>query len=291
MSLDKKMLEKILGRQQHYDLFNYRVTVRQFYENKRVLVTGANGSIGHEIGPYLQNHAGDVLLTDIEGDFDHLDVRSLYQVEDTFHAFKPDLIIHLAAGKHAPVGEIEPEETVRTNIDGTENLIRASKGLKNIPAISLASTCKACDPETVYGATKMICERMVLNAGGTVARFFNVVETQGNVFEIWDNVPEGEAIEVVNDCQRYFISLEEAATLMLIASVLHPDRYGIKAEQRSMKDIAAVYKPNSKKKAVKPRRGDRLVEPYLASNEWDVDCPLPGMRMIRNSHDPSANKS
>ena len=87
-----------------------------------------------------------------------------------------------------------------------------------------ASTCKACNPETVYGATKLIAERMTLEAGGSVARFYNTVETCGNVFRLWEELAEDEPLPVT-PCGRYFIALSEAVALMLHAAVQPPGRY------------------------------------------------------------------
>jgi FlaA1/EpsC-like NDP-sugar epimerase len=117
------------------------------------------------------------------------------------------VIYHLAGAKHAPEGEQHPAMVARVNTIGTDNIVRAACGAKVI----LASTCKAGDPETAYGASKLIAERIVLNAGGVVVRFFNVRETAGNVFRLWEQIPFPQPIPYT-DCWRYFISSTGALT-------------------------------------------------------------------------------
>ena len=83
--------------------------------------------------------------------------------------------------------------TLNINTIGTYNLLSC---INENTKILLTSTCKSANPEVVYGASKLIAERMVLNSGGSVSRFFNVVETSGNVFSIWDSIAEDKAIDV-----------------------------------------------------------------------------------------------
>src|SRR4051812_30487877 len=95
-----------------------------------------------------------------------------------------DAAVHLAAHKFAGMGEELPEEVAHLNIVGTGNVVRA------VPKVVLASTCKAAAPITCYGASKLIAERIVLNAGGTVVRLVNVLGSSGSVTQIWDALPK-----------------------------------------------------------------------------------------------------
>lgn len=101
------------------------------------------------------------------------------------------------------------------NIHGTHYVCSraAEHGVRNV---IVASTCKAIEPETVYGASKLVAERIALNLGYTVARFFNVIDSAGNVFEIWrQRIAEGAPLPVT-PCKRYFVSGREA-----VAYVVH----------------------------------------------------------------------
>jgi hypothetical protein len=171
----------------------------------RVLVTGASGSIGSAVVDALRGVAIATYPSDIVGAYWQLDVCDDDRVADAIKAIRPTHVLHLAGEKHAPEGELDPVKTTRTNIEGTVNVLRHAGGAR----VVTASTCKACDPETVYGASKLIAERMTLNAGGSVARFYNVVESSGNVFRLWESLPADEPLPVA-PCERYFVSLADA---------------------------------------------------------------------------------
>jgi FlaA1/EpsC-like NDP-sugar epimerase len=199
----------------------------------RILVTGAAGSIGSALVRALEARGDMVDATDI----DTLDVRYAADVDDWFLQSPPQLVFHLAGAKHAPEGELDPHAVAATNIGGTANVLESAAivGAK----VVMASTCKACDPETAYGATKLIAERMVLNAGGSVARFYNVPESAGNVFETWRALPFPEPLPVT-PCSRYFMPLERAVELLLFSAEQRSGRYTVDpGPSRSMAEVAA----------------------------------------------------
>lgn len=240
------------------------------FKGKLVLVTGAAGSIGRELVPKLVDAGASVASADIED----LDVRDGLKVRAMIKGTRSDIVFHLAAMKYAPEGEINPADTVDTNINGTRNVL--SSGIKTVTV----STCKAIEPETVYGATKLIAERMTLNHGGVVARLYNVVPAIGNVFETWagtkDPVP-------VTPCSRYFISVNETVSLLLNVALQPSGRYTINPGlSRSMTVIAMnlgrTWRP------VLPRRGDRRVEPLVGVHETLIRLPN-GLIRIDNAHD------
>lgn len=267
--METQRVEKILGRKLHSDLLNTT-------SDKKILITGGKGSIGQRLAQRCPN----AVVTDI----DELDVVGdwgSWELETNNWFFRPEVVVHLAGAKHAPVGEDNCMDTLYINTFGVDN------GLKRYPNAHhvLASTCKACNPETVYGATKLISERLILNAGGSVARFYNVVETSGNVFEIWDSVEcvsntvkqilEGEVLPVylskdlkpreVYPCQRYFISVDEAVGL-LIHCIENKGRYSVNpGDIREMTDIFndLGYTGEIKQR----RRGDRQTELLCSTSE------------------------
>jgi FlaA1/EpsC-like NDP-sugar epimerase len=214
-----------------------------------------------------------------------MDVTDSECVKQVLEKYRPDFIINIAGAKHAPEGEHETWKTFSINTIGTKNLIDFSgPGSK----IILTSTCKSCNPETVYGASKLIAERMVLNEGGSVARFFNVVETQGNVFEIWDNLEEKDSIKVAAVCKRHFISIDEATGLIIyICSLNESSRYIVNSPiLREMTDIANSLYEDRDKIIIEPRRGDRIEEKFLSTNE-NIEKYLlnESVIKIKNTHD------
>ena len=228
---------------------------------QRVLITGAAGSIGTELIALFSQAGIETLATDI----DDLDVRRSRAVSSTLGKFRPTVIFHLAGAKHAPDGEVDPLAVMEVNAIGSANVIAAA-GMLNARVVA-ASTCKACDPETAYGASKLLAERLTLAAGQSVARFYNVVETSGNVFELWRAVPESDPLPVT-PCRRYFVSLAEATALTVSAAVLPPGRYTVDpGEPRWMAEIAKAVYPGRPFLEIPARRGDRLCEPRHAESE------------------------
>ena len=261
MIFTEELIEKILGRKTFTELINHQCN----YTGK-ILVTGGNGSIGEQLRKKLPN----AIFTDIED----LDVTNEQNVKETLTSIKPDVIINIAGAKHAPLGEVDIEETLYINTIGVINLLKYKGDAKLVQC----STCKSANPETVYGATKLISERLVLNSGGVVTRFFNVVETSGNVFELWKTQ---DTIKVATECNRHFISLDEAAGLLLKCVTLPTGRYLVNSpELRNMKDIAQVCYPNKNKEIIPPRRGDRITEVFLATNE-SIEMELENGSMIK----------
>src|SRR4051812_27528983 len=228
---------------------------------KRVLVTGAAGSIGFSLAGFL-SHDTTLWATDIG----ELDVTAGGDVLLAFESFRPEIVFHLAGAKHAPAGEEDPWHVLQVNAVGTQNVLAAAE-MTGTARVITASTCKACNPETAYGASKLIAERMTLNAAHAVARFYNVIETQGNVFDIWHQIPRDKPIPWT-DCERYFITLREAVGTILWSAILPPARYTVEpGVKRRMGDVAAAAYPNRLLEEIPPRRGDRYMEPMRGSSE------------------------
>jgi FlaA1/EpsC-like NDP-sugar epimerase len=246
---------------------------------ERVLITGGDGSVGTALfTALLAERRIDVLTTDVAT----MDVTDYDLTRYVVRAFRPTIVFHLAGAKHAPAGEEDPWAAARINIEGTRNVIEASPLDARVVT---ASTCKACNPETAYGATKLIAERLTLNTSGAVARLYNVRETSGNVFETWAGLAPGEPVPV-NQCVRYFMTLDECVFLLLWTAQLEPARYVFAAPSQWRIDrLAAELYPDRPQLDIGPRRGDRLVEPRWASSERGVPAAVDGIIRVLNAHD------
>lgn len=248
----------------------------------RAYVTGALGSVGVVLCERLRELGHEVFESDL---ILGTDIRDSIKVGAELRIARPDVIFHLAGAKHAGSGELDPYETADINIGGTVNVLDLA------PAgclVVLASTCKAADPETAYGASKLIAERMVLNAGHTVARFYNVRESSGNVFELWNTVPADKPVPVTR-CRRYFISMDSAVRLLLACIDLPPGRYTVDpGEPLSMWDVACALGRSAK--PIVRRRGDRLEEPRVADSEWLMSVG-DGIQAIVNFHDKGVRRA
>ncbi len=288
MKFDADSLTRILGRQE-YDLDFLSDEICNFYSDKNILITGANGSLGHGVREYFYSHkvVCSIVNTDIDlypqdKSWKYLDVTKYNNVTDIFSQSSPDIIFHFAADKHAPKGELSPERTIDINIEGTKNLISVAEGSN--AKIVLASTCKCCNPETVYGATKLIAERLVLNAGHNVARYYNVVQSSDNVFEIWDKIKDPSLHEVMA-CRRFFITIKEAIVLTLFAGMQTSGRYTINPGLiRHMINLHHdLYGVSGIEKIA--RRGDRYIELRKSTSETIAPmCDFP-LEKIVSDHD------
>ena len=254
------------------------VIPREAFDGKRVLVTGAEGFLGRRVGQRLDELGADTFLTDL----DDLDITDGDLVDRTIRQLQPELIVHLAAMKHAPLGEIHPLETAQINVNGTSNVVEAAKVAGVAPgALVFVSTCKAAAPETVYGATKLLGERVALEAGFAAVRLGNVLGSSGSVLEIWQSqATRGDAL-AVTPCKRFWLTPDEAVGLILAPFVLGPGLYHFDAgEAEPVENLARRFDPTCAVVHVPPRRGDRLVERFLADGERAELTSLAPIRRI-----------
>lgn len=248
-----------------------------------ILVTGAAGSVGRALAKQLPR----AHLTDSAWYDRHLDVTDREDVEQWVVASNPSTIYHLAGAKHAPQGERDPAHVAAVNITGTLNVLSAAAVVG--ARVVMASTCKACDPETAYGASKLIAERAVLNAGGVVVRYFNIPESDGNVFRLWESLPGTEPIPWT-DCWRFFVSMQESVELTIAASTYPSGRYAPKPGwARHMHDVAMDLYPRRELMQVPLRRGDRYREPLCAASETTRE--VNGHLQVTSPHDPAADEA
>ena len=214
---------------------------------KRVLVTGAGGSIGREIsrqvarwGPtelILLGHGENSIfeaLMELKEDYSALsihpviaDIRNLPRLQAIFETYRPEVIFHAAAHKHVPLMEINVEEAITNNIIGTRNMVQVSTA-SDVGRFVLISTDKAVKPVNVYGATKRMAEMIVIDAAQrtgrvfTVVRFGNVLGSRGSVVPIFKSqIARGGPVLVTHpDMERYFMTIPEAVHLVLQASAM-----------------------------------------------------------------------
>ncbi len=234
----------LLGRQ---EVSLNRSEISKYLFGKKVLVTGAGGSIGSELVRQCIGFDPDLLilfdqsennLFNIENQCKEIgdsigiqailgDIRDTQILESVFNSFKPDVVLHAAAYKHVPMQELNPWEAVNTNIKGTLNLINVVES-HNIERFVLVSTDKAVNPTNIMGATKRVAEKIIQakslesNVKYMAVRFGNVIGSSGSVIPIFqEQIKNGGPVTITDPkIKRYFMSIPEAAQLILQAGAL-----------------------------------------------------------------------
>lgn len=228
-----------------------------------VLVTGSGGFLG-------QTCIERLLCSGVVREFDLPDNDVLDRTAVRRASEGLTNCLHLAAHKCAAYGEESPADVAEVNVLGTRNVVERFG-----PNVVLASTCKAADPMTAYGASKLIAERIVLNAGGRVVRLVNVWGSSGSVAETWCQLPDSDPLPVVDECSRMWMTPMDAVTILTLALQWPAGRYAPAVEPaRTMREVAEVIDPGRAIRSIPPRRGDRPVERLVAEYEWSNSwCP------------------
>jgi FlaA1/EpsC-like NDP-sugar epimerase len=229
-----------------------REGMARLVQGRRVIVTGAGGTIGSELarqvaalGPerliLLDNGEYALWLIDLELAERHpqvaresllADIRDEARIRAVFERWRPELVFHAAALKHVPMVEANPQEGLLTNVAGTRHVADAARGVR-ARAMVLISTDKAVNPTSVMGASKriaeMYCQALDISARAgrqdmrcITVRFGNVLGSTGSVVPLFQRQLEhGGPLTVTHpDMQRYFMTVREAVGLVLQASVV-----------------------------------------------------------------------
>jgi FlaA1/EpsC-like NDP-sugar epimerase len=211
---------------------------------KRVLVTGAGGSIGSELcrQVYAYSPAELIMLDHDESNLHRLqldlwgeavmdsddlvvaDIRDQARVDSIFAEYEPEVVFHAAALKHLPALERHPCEGVKSNVQGTDHLVQASIKY-GAERFVLVSTDKAARPVSVLGATKRAAELVLRDFPGSptllcAVRFGNVLGSRGSLLHVVrEQLASGSPVTVTHpDVTRFFMTLEEAVGLVLEAA-------------------------------------------------------------------------
>ncbi len=219
-------------------------SIAGYITNRTVLVTGAGGSIGSELCRQIGrfNPQKLVALDNSENNLFELemgigtqfalepvliDVKDYDQLSECLKTYKPDVIFHAAAYKHVPMMERFPFQAWANNVMGTKNLIRCANKI-GVETFILISTDKAVDPANAMGASKRLCELLVMQANSSnpgkfsAVRFGNVLGSRGSVIPIFQKqIENGGPITVTDpEMTRFFMTIPEAVQLVIQAGAM-----------------------------------------------------------------------
>ena len=263
-------------------------------EDKVILVTGGTGSFGQKFTEIvLREHnpkvirilsRGELLQLEMQQKFnDHPRLRFFVgDVRDRERLYRAmngvDIVVHAAALKQVPTSEYNPIEAVRTNIDGAINVVDATidNGVEKALAIS---TDKAVHPVNLYGATKLVMERLFIQAnvytGGRETRFScvrygNVVGSRGSVVPVFLQQSESGKITITDErMTRFWITLEQGVRFVIdCISRMHGGEVFVpKIPSMKVVDLASVIAPEAEKEVIGIRPGEKVNEILLTEEE------------------------
>jgi FlaA1/EpsC-like NDP-sugar epimerase len=221
--------------------------VAGYFTGKRILVTGAGGSIGSELCRQLHRFGpAELLMLDRDESALHAmqlalhgralldsdetilaDIRDPHRVMSVFKQFRPQIVFHAAALKHLPLLERYPAEAVKSNVFGTRSVLEAAAA-SGVESFVNISTDKAADPVSVLGYSKRVAERLTAHMAGQApgcylsVRFGNVLGSRGSVLTALSaQVAAGGPVTVTHpEVTRYFMTADEAVQLVLQAAVI-----------------------------------------------------------------------
>ena len=268
---------------------------KDFFKNKRILITGGTGSLGNAITPEL-------LKCDIQGliIFSRDELKQ-YNMKQKFKSNKHsrklhffigdirdkdrlnlalvnvDIVIHAAALKRVDSIEYNPMEAIKTNIIGTQNLIESSI-LNKVKLFMSISTDKAVNPFNLYGGTKFCLEKLTISSNNfsgnttkfSVSRYGNVLGSRGSVVEIFDNLRKNNKTITITDSDmtRFTIDMPDAVEFILdnIVNMVGGEIFVPKLPSYNIKTLAKYF-TNDEPKIIGLRPGEKLHEEMIGKYE------------------------
>jgi FlaA1/EpsC-like NDP-sugar epimerase len=303
--------ESVIGRPElNLDI---QSTLSGTLKSERILITGAGGSIGSKLVASIARFPDlDMLATDRDENRLHslsleimgtalfdssqyrvLDIRDSTGVENVIKEYKPTMVIHAAALKHLAILEKQPREAYLTNFLGTRNLLR-SASKNNVRKFLNISTDKAANPISILGKTKYMAEILTTNfrRNGfeqyTSVRFGNVFNSKGSVIETFTRqIKLGLPVTLTDpDVNRFFMKIEEAANLSLLASALNEGDVHILDMGEPIKLLDVIKKlveildGKSEIVIVGLREGEKIQEELWSSQESVLNTKTKGIKAL-----------
>jgi len=265
--------------------------------NKSILITGGTGSLGKELVKTILNKWPNVKRLVIYSRDEQKQYQMALEYPDTIYpairyfigdvrdyerlkrAFNGiDYIIHAAAMKHVHIAEYNPDECVKTNIGGAENVIRAALETSVSKVVAL-STDKACAPINLYGATKLTSDKLFIAANNikgskdikfSVVRYGNVMGSNGSVIPFFLNKKKEGVLPITDpNMTRFNISLEDGVKMVLhgLESAWGGELFVPKIPSYKILDVAKAIGPNCEHKVTGIRAGEKIHEEMITASD------------------------
>ena len=277
------------------------------YKGKKFFITGGTGSLGKALINRLKTQGAEIIVYSRDEGKQALafagtnivriigDIRDFDKLSTSLRIHKPDYIIHTAALKRIDDMEFYPDECIKTNINGSDNVARAALE-NNIEKCILVSTDKACKPVNVYGSSKFIAERLFTNYDYTSpstifasVRYGNVIASRGSFIPLFmEWIEEGRTISVTSEeMTRFLFTLDHAVDAVLGSldnamggEVFVPqiDSYTLPTCIRALEEITGI---TARTEVVGLRPGEKLHEDMLAETELDFAYQVTDKNLIQ----------
>lgn len=274
-------------------------------DNKTILITGGTGSFGKCFTKYVLAHynPGKIIIYSrdefkqfiMQNEFKEYESKMRYFIGDVRdkdrlrRAFEGvDYVIHAAALKQVPACEYNPNEAIRTNINGAQNVIDAALDT-NVKRVVALSTDKAVNPVNLYGGTKLVSDKLFVAANAyagnkdinfSIVRYGNVAGSRGSIIPLFYNIIKNGGTELpITDFRmtRFWISLTEGVELVIkaLAEAKGGETFISRIPSFKVTDLAEAMLPGCKKKEIGIRPGEKLHEimitPEDSFNTYEYD--------------------
>jgi len=265
------------------------------FDNESILITGGTGSFGQMfVKTLLEKYSPKRVIVYSRDELKQSEMKSnpLFQnpalrfflgdVRDRERLYLAmrdvDYVVHAAALKQVPAAEYNPHEFIKTNVNGTTNVVEASlrAGVKKVVALS---TDKAVNPVNLYGATKLCSDKVFIAANSyagdsgtiySVVRYGNVVGSRGSVIPLFVKQRESGVLTITKpEMTRFLITLQKGVDFVLesLESMVGGELFVPKIPACSVADIANVVAPNAKWETIGMRPGEKMHEILIPEDE------------------------
>ncbi len=288
-------------------------------KDSSILITGGTGSFGHTFIPMtLEKYNPRRLVVYSRDEMKQWEMAKFFKDDERVRFFIGDVrdksrlsralegidyVVHAAATKIVPTAEYNPFECIKTNINGAMNLIDTciDNGVKRVVALS---TDKASAPSNLYGATKLVSDKLFVAGNSytgrkstkfSVVRYGNVMGSRGSVIPFFMSIKDGQPFPITdNRMTRFMISLEEGVELVWHAfnDMVGGEIYVKKIPSMKVTDVALAVDENTKQEEVGIRPGEKLHEQMIGIEDALYTYEYPGhFKILPSIHDWAKDKA